>query len=463
MFKKVLFLYPNIESEIRIPLAISILMKYAEKLGCKIELFDTTFMTENNRKDDHLQEQIGVLKKTNVDEMIGKIENIDIMAEWSKKLVDFKPDLIACSLLERNFVYADSFLSVAKEILPDVKISVGGILPTIAPYFVMDNMPYVDMVCVGEGEKAFVEQVMGQYDPLNTFVNFENKWYKPIRFSPLIDLNFLYYQEWKFFDKRHMLKPLDGKVYKGGSFEFSRGCARSCSFCVAPVLRKKQRSLGSMYIRRKSPERMISEIKYYKDIYGINLVSFCDVGFFNRFNERDKNKFAEMYVREVDLPYVIQASAPFLAKEKNVKFLKQTGCISASIGVESGNKRIRCEIMNKPISDETIKSAFNNMSKYNVRSTANFMIGLPTETEIEINDTIDFCKEIKPDSIAVTYFVPFLGTQLYDVCVKQGLYKFDPWADVYEGSPMSMPQISNNKLKSLMLKFIDEFNGMSND
>ena len=51
------------------------------------------------------------------------------------------------------------------------------------------------------------------------------------------------------------------------------------------------------------------------------------------------------------------------------------------------------------------------------------MIGVPFETEEDVRETIAFNRELAPPSIAVTYFTPFVGTELYDISVREGFYE----------------------------------------
>ena len=67
---KVLFLYPNFESEFRIPLSITILSSILKKGGHIVDLFDTTFMTSTYNKDTELMEEKGLVEPTELDKYI---------------------------------------------------------------------------------------------------------------------------------------------------------------------------------------------------------------------------------------------------------------------------------------------------------------------------------------------------------------------------------------------------------
>ena len=101
---------------------------------------------------------------------------------------------------------------------------------------------------------------------------------------------------------------------------------------------------------------------------------------------------------------------------------------------------------------------------YNFRTTANYMIGLPYETEEDVQQTIDFNRKINPPSVAITYFTPFLGTELYDLCVAEGFYSgFEPHQNVYKYSPLKMPQLSSRRIDELIRIFMDDFESYKRD
>lgn len=140
------------------------------------------------------------------------------------------------------------------------------------------------------------------------------------------------------------------------------------------------------------------------------------------------------------------------------------GCVTISIGVESGSERIRTEVLNKRVSLRRIIKTFDLCRKYSLRTTANYMIGVPHETEEDVYETMRFNRMINPPSIAITYFQPFLGTELHDVCVKEGFYDgFNPNASVYLESPLKMPQLPPERIEEMIREFTEDFNSWKTD
>ena len=156
-----------------------------------------------------------------------------------------------------------------------------------------------------------------------------------------------------------------------------------------------------------------------------------------------------------DRPFFIQSRADSLVNEKTVKMLKEAGCVTIAIGLESGNEKIRTELLNKKISDAVFKKAFENCKKYQIRTTVNVIIGLPYETEQNVLESVDFCNVINSDTTSVCIFAPYHGTKLRDICIKEGFIEDRYYDDVsmVDHSILNMPQLPKEKIRQLFYDF----------
>ncbi len=171
-----------------------------------------------------------------------------------------------------------------------------------------------------------------------------------------------------------------------------------------------------------------------------------------------QDRFEEFYTKyreRIGLPFFIQTSAQTLLNETRVKKLKEAGCITVGIGVESGNERLRSMILDKRTPDSVYINAFAICNKYKIRTTAYVMMGLPFETEQDILATADFCKKLKTESIAISIFAPYHGTKLWEVCVENGYIEKKYYDDisVNYSSILNMPQLPKEKIEELYYKF----------
>ena len=75
-----------------------------------------------------------------------------------------------------------------------------------------------------------------------------------------------------------------------------------------------------------------------------------------------------------------------------------------------------------------------------------------------------FNREIDPPSIAVTYFTPFVGTELYEISVREGFYNpLHIATNNYSESPLIMPQLSGQRIHELIKVFVSDFKTYQKD
>lgn len=454
---KILFIYPNKESYPIIPLGISVLSGILKKYGHDVDIFDVTFMFPE-RLDHNAREKTGVVKKVDVEKYWRSGEKLDINKEFRKKILSFGPDLLAFSIVENNYGCAKKLFKIAKETTRS-PIIVGGIFPTVAPEFFIED-DNIDIICIGEGEYAITElaeklDYNGDYTNISNLIVkkngkiIRNEFHKYYNWEPPI------FQEWDMFDERHLLKPFIGKMWKTGFFEMSRGCPFDCNYCANRVNQEIFKCLGK-YHREKPIESVIEEIEHMKIKYSLELIFFNDENFLSMKKDR-LNEFCIKYKKRISLPFFIQTRADTLLDDENIKLLHDTGCITIGIGVESGNNKIRYKLLNKHIPNIVYEKAFDNCHKFDIRTTAYVMLGLPFETEENILETINFCKRLKAKSIAMSIFAPYHGTKLRDICIENGFIedKYYENISVNYSSILMMPQLSNERLETLYYKFND--------
>lgn len=448
---KILFVYPNKDGYPIVPLGISILSGILKNNGHIVDLFDITFMVPE-RLDNKAREKTGQVITVDIEKYWGPGNEIDIKKEFENKILCFQPDLIAFSIVENTYGCAKKLFKMAKEITP-APIIVGGIFPTIAPEFFIEDIN-VDLICIGEGEKAMAELARrinnkeDISDISNLIVKTGDKIIKN-DFSEYYDWTPPVYQDWEIFDKRHLFKPFMGKMYKTGFFEISRGCPFNCAYCNNKANQKIFKCLGK-YNREKPIDIAINEMKCLKEKYGLELIFFNDENFLTMQKNR-LEKFCKDYKEKINLPFFIQTRADSMVDEWKVKLLKDTGCVTIGMGVECGNEEMRMKLLNKKIPNSVYKKAFENCHKYNLRTTANVMIGLPFETEENIYETIDFCKELQTDSISLAVFAPYHGTKLRDLCIENGFIEDKYYEDIatINHSILNMPQLSRERIEEL--------------
>ena len=152
---KVLFLYPNLMLQTGFPMAICTFSAILKQEGFDVELFDTTFYkTEEITSDEARMENLQV-KPFDMGDKFKHLRTREQMFEdLVRKVKDYKPDLIAISILEDMYSLSVDMLRSIEDF--GIPVIAGGVFPTFAPEIVISEKA-VTMVCIGEGEDVLVE------------------------------------------------------------------------------------------------------------------------------------------------------------------------------------------------------------------------------------------------------------------------------------------------------------------
>jgi len=446
---KVLFINPSRAGQGNIPLNISLLIAILKKYKHEIHLFDMSDYAEFDETQSYekmffkeAEFNIGeVLKdrknfyKKNSDFLLNGLElkQSDYSNDFEKILIGFKPEIIAISCLSVDYKFISEFLEPFKKRYR-IPVIFGGIHSVLMPEEVISS-PVCDIVCIGEGENCF-PKALKTIENKETLESIKGIWFKKngkiIKnpFVNLTDLTTLPFPDFEHFDPTHFYRPFDGKRYKMLNYELSRGCPFNCTYCVNGVLKEKYRGLGR-YHRIKKIEQSINELTYLKQKYNFNFVRFWDEDFTSITGDY-LEKYADLYKKEIALPFLIYARTDTVTAKK-IEILKEMGCKTFAMGIESGNEFIRRMVMKRRISNRNIIDKFHLVKSYGIRTSAYNMIGFPYETRETVFDTINLNKKVNANSFSVTLLEPYKGTPIRKMCENQGL-------DVQQETAYNRPQ-----------------------
>lgn len=315
-----------------------------------------------------------------------------------------RPAVIGITAMSVDFGYAVETAKVARSVDPGIKVVMGGPHPSIMPDEAAREGS-VDHVIVGEGEISFVKLLNDIRNGRRSDKVITGE--RPdLERIPFIDRELFRFKESPIetFLPRPFVTIIAG-----------RGCIYNCSFC-----QPAERKIFGGKVRRRSAANVIEELKSLKDRFDFQSFMLHDDCL-----TEDRGwiaEFCRMYrqngFRE---PFVCQSRADIICRNEDmVREMKRAGLAMFLIGFESGNQRVLNFLRKGTTPDMNYKSAAI-CKRYGIRIWANYMMGLPTETNDEVMDTVRMIHRIKPYRPSPAFFTPHPGSDLYEYCAKNDL------------------------------------------
>jgi anaerobic magnesium-protoporphyrin IX monomethyl ester cyclase len=278
----------------------------------------------------------------------------------------------------------------------------------------------VDGICRGEGEGAMVDLVNaladGGPDAALSVDNWSFRRNGDVFANPVRpyaeDLDSLPFPDRALVYERD---PIAARS-KIKHFLTGRGCPYNCTYCFNHALSEIYRGKGRRF-RQRSVDHVIEEIHWVRDHYPLGFVVFVDDTFV--LSQEWLSEFAEKYPRQIGLPFFCNTRAN-LVTEEQVQLLKEAGCHTVSMGIETASDRIRNDLLKRRMSREQILEASRLIHKGDLHLTTTNMIGLPTSTLEDDLDTLDLNVQARPSYAHVFIFQPYPRTELGEFTREHG-------------------------------------------
>jgi len=250
--------------------------------------------------------------------------------------------------------------------------------------------------CTGEGEAYFMGEPNSLVEDLNSL--------------PYPDRSIIY-------NNNYILRKFPSKQFLSG-----RGCPYQCSYCFNHAYRKL--FPNSTYIRRKSVDYMIGEIMNVQADYSFRTVVFQDDTFI-----LDANWLEEWAVKwNARKPYTCNIRANLMTDDICSMLIK-SNCVGVNWSIESGSERIRNGILRRNMSNDQIYRCAELLHKYNIPFRVASMIGLPTETHLEREETLSMASKLKANYAFCNTFIPYPGLDITKYAIEKGCYNIQDIPD----------------------------------
>ena len=354
-------------------------------------------------------------------------EGIDT-GEFLELVSAFGPDLV---LLESSTpsIHSDIALGARiKQAVPGTRLALSGPHVTALPAETMDDTPIVDYILMGEYEYTLRELVACLDSRSDPGLVRGMAWRDAdgsLRVNPrrplIQDLDQLPWPARHLLPMRNYRDDFAGLPMPGLQMWASRGCPYRCIFCVWPRV-----MYGGQHYRVRDPVDVANEMEDAVRRYDLCSVSFDD-DTFDIGKPRILKLCQEIKARNLGIPWTAMARADTADREM-LEAMAEAGLFAIKYGVESGVQEL-VTAADKSLDLGKVKETVQITKELGVRVHLTFTLGLPGETAETIQQTVDFARDIDPDSAQFSIATPFPGTRYYEIAQESGMMATESWTD----------------------------------
>lgn len=328
------------------------------------------------------------LKLGNLDEMPQSV--LATIQDITQQIHDLKSEAIIVSVFSyMQLPLTILFLEHVRSKLPNIPIMAGGpgINHTSANGLTNGKLlldrNLIDYYCLGEGDEVLPAWLEGTRNMLgiNSKQHLHESWVPQI---DDLDTKYLVpsYKKIDTFNY-HNIENKNSAIF---SLSTSRGCVRNCSFCDIGATWKK--------FKFRSGKQVANEVLKHHQEVGATHFTIVDslingsLKSFTEFNQemiQIKQKYSSLQNFSYNGMFIVRDSKSHT--EKFFATMKEAGCESLAIGVETGSDRLRMDI-NKKFTNQDLDHHFEMCQRYGIRNSLLTFVGYPTETEEDFEQTL---------------------------------------------------------------------------
>ena len=412
--------------------------------------FQTEFFREPNLGILYLA---AVLEQHNIPVEILDLEQYSgLESEELNKIVINKIEhykIIGITSLTNTFYLVKQIAELIKQFNREKIVVLGGPHVSFQYKEILEAEPVIDFICVGESEMSFLELTnLLIQKPRNTassqafgtdlsaikglaYRNLEGN----VIFTGLpepLDIETIP------LPPRYLLSQ-ENLYYKVASVIINRGCPNACSFCSRQKLFPKTRI--------RSLSSILSEIRDIISYQTYNYINFYD-------NINIEKKFFQNFCRlfidnKIKIPWGCELRVDSISVE-DATLLKEAGCKLIATGIESASLKVLKNNL-KYQDPKRVLSGIKHLKAVDIPVQAYFVLGLPGETELTFQETLDFIKQLPLNTDdKINYFVatPYPGSRLWDErerfninIIEYDFTKYDCQHIIFETSDLSVQKL----------------------
>jgi len=371
-------------------------------------------------------------------------------------------EIIGITSLTNTFYLTKQIAELIKQSNREKIVVLGGPHVSFQYKEILKAEPVIDFICIGESETSFLELtnlILREQNNIMSSQAFgrELNAIKGLAYRNL-EGNVIFTGLPNPIDIETIPKPpryllsQENFYYRVASVIINRGCPNSCSFCSRQKLFPKTRI--------RSLDSILSEIRDILSYQTYNYINFYD-------NINIEKKFFQNFCRlfidnKIEIPWGCELRVDSITAE-DASLLKGAGCKLIATGIESASLKVLKNNL-KYQDPERVLSGIKHLKAVEIPVQAYFVLGLPGETELTFQETLDFIKKLPFNADdKINYFVatPYPGSRLWDErehfninIIEFNFTKYDCQHIIFETSDLSV-----QKLKTLfkIAKDIEQF------
>lgn len=336
-----------------------------------------------------------------------KINNYTI-DDLEKILPIDSPDIILIDDIPETHCNSKIIIEfVRKKYRKGVLIGMRGELISFEPEMIMKRNKEIDFGLRYDDDYALLNYINNQ-DNLDvvdniTYRDSNGKIVVTNRKMNSYELDSLPMPDRKIYDLKKYLKRDSETIVRS-----SRGCPGNCLFCIKSKMEK---------FKVFSIKRFCDEIEQMQKI-GFKTFFFSDDTFAFSMKRLLELK-EELKNRNMIIKWTSNIRIKDITKEK-IKLMKELGAYRVFVGIETINSNAS-QIIGKYLQKEEILEKIKILKENNMQFHASFILGNPNDTEKDLENTINFVKEIEPNIITFNLIKIYPGLELYKNPEKYGM------------------------------------------
>lgn len=398
-----------------------------------------------------------------LDENDFEVKLVDAVAkDWSHEdtvnfVREFKPKLTLVDTSTPSIYNDVEVAAKIKDALPSTHVNLVNTHPSRVTDETFSLSKSIDSICRGEFDYTVLDlaKTIESGKPLKTISGLSFREGKKIIHNKNRDL-IKNLDELPFVSKVYK-KFLTIKDYFYASLKYpqvtiltARGCPNGCSFCNIPFKQSyRTRSIENVveefeFIQDELPE--VKEIMIEDDTFPISkkrTIDLCEL----------------MIRRGIKLSWSCNARVD--TDFNLLKKMKDANCRLLCVGFESPTQKVLDNVHKRTTKERQIQF-MNDTRKVGLLVNGCVIIGLPGDTKTTVRNTIEFAKELNPDTLQVYPLYAYPGTELWNWAEKNGYLTSKNYSDLLDEKGMhksnvNVPGLKANEADELSIQALKEF------